>query len=116
MRFITLFYRSLCLRPSDQIIFGKLNLSHHAPTGASAFVSDPVTSGGGFYLRYGSADGVTLSDEPQLLAVNLVCSSGPPALTGRYVIEMLTQADFLFAEGYFVASRRRSLPCLARPT
>ena len=70
MRFNTRSYRSFPPRPLDQRAFGELTLSHHAPTGASSFVSDLLTSGGGFHLRYDGADCVTLSDEPQLLTVN----------------------------------------------
>ena len=82
-------YRSFTPRRSDQRVFGELTLSHHAPTVASAFVPDPHASGGGFHLRYDCADRVTLSDEPQLLAVNLVRSTSLPAFTGHYLIEML---------------------------
>ena len=110
MRFNTRSYRSFPPRPSDQRVFGELTLSRHAPTGASAFVPDPLAPGGGFHLRYDGADGVTLSDEPQLLAVNLVRSNGLPALTGHYLAEMLPQPDLLFAEEYFAASGRQVLP------
>ena len=51
-----------------------------------------------------------MSDEPQLLAVNLVRSSGLPALTGHYLVEMLPQADLLLAEEHFAASGRQVLP------
>ena len=45
----------------------------------------PAASGVGFHLRYKGAAGVTLSDDPQLLAVNLVRSDDSPALTGYFV-------------------------------
>ena len=54
-----------------------------------AYAINPVASGGGFHLRYDGALGVTLSDEPQLLAVNLVRSIGSQALTGHYLVDML---------------------------
>ena len=110
MRFNTRFYRSFPLRPSDQRVFGELTISHRAPTGASALVPDPLASGGGFHLRYDGADRVTLSDEPQLLAVNLVRSNGLPALTGYYLVEMLPQSDLLLDEEHFAASGRQVLP------
>ena len=88
--------------------FGELTLSHHAPTGASAFVYDPLAVGGGFHLRYESADRVILSDEPQLLAVNLVCSNGLPALKGHYHVEMLPQPNLLLEE-HAAASGRQIL-------
>ena len=72
MRFNNRSYRSLPPRPSDHRTFGELELSHHAPAGVRAYAINPVASGGSFHLRYDGAVGVTLSDEPQLLAVNLV--------------------------------------------
>ena len=86
MRFINRSYRSLPPRPSDHQIFGELELCHHAPAGVGASAINPVASGGGFHLRYNGAVGVTLSDEPQLLAVNLVHSNGSQALTGHYLV------------------------------
>ena len=110
IRFNTRSNPSFPPRPSDQRVFGELTLSDHAPTGASAFVPDPLASGGSFHLRYDGADGVTWSDEPQLLAVNLVRSNGLPALTGHYLVEMLPQPDLLLAQKHFAASGRQVLP------
>ena len=69
-----------------------------------AYAIDPVGSGGGFHLCYGGAVGVTLSDEPQLLAANLVRSNGSQALTGHYLVDMPPQSDLLSVEEHFVAS------------
>ena len=110
MRFNTPSYRSFPPRPFDRRVFWELTLSHHAPAGASAFVPDPFASGGGFHLRYNGANRVTLADEPQLLAVNLVRINGLPALTGHYLVEMLPRPDFLLAEEHFAASGRQILP------
>ena len=35
---------------------------------------------------------ITLSDEPQLLAVNWIRRNGPPALTGHYLVDILSQS------------------------
>ena len=80
------FYRSLPPRPSDHRIFCELELYRHAPAGVRAYARNPVASGGGFHVRYDGTVGVTLSDEPQLLAVNLVGSIGSQALTGHYAV------------------------------
>ena len=48
-----------------------------------AYANYPVASSGGFHLRYDGTVGVTLSDELQLLAVDLVRSNGSQALTGH---------------------------------
>ena len=75
-----------------------------------AYAIDPVASGGGFHLRYDDAVGVAVSDEPQLLAVNLIRSNGSQALTGHHLVDMLPQSGLPSVEGYFVASGRQVLP------
>ena len=102
--------RPLPPRPSDQRVCGELELVHHTPTGMSVYTIDPAASGGGFHLRYEGATGVTQSDDPQLLAVNLVRSDGSPALTGHYLVDMMPQPDLPSVEEYFVASGRQVLP------
>ena len=67
-------------------------------------------SGGGFHLRYDGAVGVTLSDEPKLLAVNLVRSNGSQVLTGHYLVDMLPHSDLPSGERRFVASGRQVIP------
>ena len=93
MRFSIRSYRSLPPRPSDHRILGELELSHHAPSDVRAYPIDPVASDGGFHLRDDGAVVVTLSDEPQLLAVNLVPSNGSQAPIGHYPVDMLPQSD-----------------------
>ena len=110
MRFTNRTYRSLPPRPSDYRIFGELELSHHAPGGVRAYAVNPVASGGGFHLCYDGAVGVTLSDEPNFLAVNLVGSNGSQALTGHYLVDMLSQSDLSSEEEHFVASGRQAIP------
>ena len=70
MRFNTRSYRALPPRPNDK--------------GMSGYATDPTVTDDGFHLLYDGTVGVTLSDEPQLLEVNLVRSNGSPALTGHY--------------------------------
>ena len=64
MSFNSRSYRSLPPRPSDQRVFGGLELVHNAPTGMFMYAIDPAASGGGFRLRYEGATGVALSDDP----------------------------------------------------
>ena len=103
-------FRSLPPRPSDQRVSGELELVHHAPTDMSDYTIDPAASGGGFHLRYEGAAGVTLSDDPQLLAASLVRSDGSPALAGHYLVDMMPQSDLPSVEEQFVASGRHVLP------
>lgn len=57
-----------------------LALTHHASAGGSALAIDSIASDGGFHLLYVGTVGVTLFDEPRLLAVKLVGSFRYPAL------------------------------------
>ena len=82
-------------------------MTHHATTGVAADAVDPAASNGTFHLRYDGTTGVNLSDEPQLLAVNLVRSNGSPALTGHYFVDILPQSDILFlGQKHFVETGR----------
>ena len=81
--------------------FGELELFHHAPAGVRAYAVNPVASSRGFYLRYDGAVGRTLSDEPQLLAVNSVRSNGSQALIGHYLVDMLSRSDLSSEEEHF---------------
>ena len=74
----------------------------------------PVASGGSFHLRYDGAVRVTQSDEPQLLAFNLVRSNGSQALTGHYLVDMLPQSNLPSVEEHFAASGRQVIPSLGR--
>ena len=100
-------YRSLPPRPSDHRIFAELEFSRHASAGVWAFAVNPIPSGGGFHLCYECAVGVTLSDEPKLLAVNLVRSNGSHALTGHYLVDVIPLSDLPSEEEHFVASGRQ---------
>ena len=75
-----------------------------------AYDINPIASDGGFHLRYDGAVGITLSDEPQMLAVNLVRSNGSQALTGHYLVDMLPQDDLPSGAEHFVASGRQVIP------
>ena len=90
MRFNTRSYRALPPRSLDNRVLSELTLSHHATAGVAAYAVDPEASNGAFHLRYDGTTGVTLSDEPKLLAANLVRSNGSPALTGRYFVDRNT--------------------------
>ena len=59
MRFNNRAYRALPPRPHDNRGFGEITFSQHATTGVSAYAIDPTATGGGFYLLYDGAVGVT---------------------------------------------------------
>ena len=74
------------------------------------YAVDLAASNGAIHLHYDGTASVALSDEPQLLAVNLVRSNGSPALTGQYFVDILPQPDFRSGQKHFVVSRRQVLP------
>lgn len=63
---------------SADCLLGEVVLAHRVSAGLLAYAIDPDVLDGGFYLRYDSAVGVTLSGEPQLPALNLKRSNTPP--------------------------------------
>ena len=110
MRFNTRSYRALPPRPLDIRVLGELTLSHHAATGVAAYAGDPAATNGAFHLLYDDTTGVAFTDEPQLVAVNLVRSNGSPALTEHYFVDILPQPDILSGQKHFIASGRQVLP------
>lgn len=65
---------------------------------------------GGFHLRCKDAVDVTLSDEPQLLAINFIDSNGSPTLAGNHLVDMLPQSGLPSVEEHFVPFGRQVLP------
>ena len=110
MRFNTRSCRALPPRSHDDRVFGKLTLSHHATTGVSACAIDHTETDVGFHLLYDGAVGVTSSDEPRLLEVNLVRSNGSPALTRQHLVDTLPQPGLFRVQKHLVASGRQVLP------
>ena len=110
MRFDSRSFSSLPCWPSDQRVLGELEIVHHAPTGMSVYAIDPGASSGSFHLRYEGAAGATPSNDPQLLAVNLVRSDGSPARTRHFLADMMLQPKVPSVEDYFVASGRQVFP------
>ena len=75
-----------------------------------AYAIRPVTSDGSFHLRYVGDVGVTLPDGPQLIAVNLVRSSGSQALTRHCLVDTRRLSDLPSGKEHFVSSGRQILP------
>ena len=110
MRFNTRSYRTLLPRPHDNRVFGELTFPHQATTGVSAYAIDPTGTDGGFNLLHDGSAGVTLSDEPQLLDVNLVRSNSAPALTWQYLVDILPRPGLFLVQEHFVSSGAAGAP------
>ena len=80
-----------------------------------AYAINPTAADDGFHLLCDDTVGVTFSDEPPLVEVNVVRSDGSPAPIGRYLVDMLPQPGILSMQEYFVASGWQvlSLTCVA---
>ena len=76
----------------------------------SVYAIDPTALDGGFHLRYEGAVGVALSDDPQLLAVDLVQSHGSRALTKPHLVDMMPEFDLPSVEEKLVAYGRQDRP------
>ena len=110
MRFHSRSYQTLPPHP-DGRTFGELSLS---PCGdnlgsAAAYIRNHEAPANAYHLVYDGL-GVSLTESPQLLPVNLVRLDGSPALTGQYMVDILpVNADSNPLER-FVSSGRQLIP------
>ena len=110
MRFPTRSYQTLPPQP-DGRISGELTLSSCDDNfgSAAAYIRNCETLDAAYHLVY-NGPGVTLTDSPQLIPVNLVRLDGSPALTGHYMVDFLPDyADSVPSER-FVSSGRQLIP------
>ena len=110
MRFHSRSYQTLPPQP-DCRIFGGLTLSPCDDnfSSAAAYIRNCETLDAAYHLVYNDP-GVTLTDSPQLIPVNLVRLDGSPALTGHYMVDLLpAHADSVPSER-FVSSGRQLIP------
>ena len=110
MRFHSRSYQTLPPHP-DGRTFGELSLS---PCGdnlgsAAAYIRNHESPASAYHLVYDGL-GVSLTESPQLIPVNLVRLDGSPALTGHYMVDILpVNADSNPLER-FVSSGRQLMP------
>ena len=110
MRFHSRSYQTLPPHP-DGRTFGELSLS---PCGdnlgsAAAYIRNHEAPANAYNLVYDGL-GVSLTDTPQLIPVNLVRLDGSPALTGHYMVDILpVNADSKPLER-FVSSGQQLIP------
>ena len=110
MRFHSRSYQTLPPQ-LDGRIFGELTLSPCDDnfSSAAAYLRNCETLDAAYHLVY-NGPGVTLTDSPQLLPVNLVRLDGSPALTCHYMVDLLpAHADSVPSER-FVSSGRQLIP------
>ena len=110
MRFPTRSYQTLPPQP-DGRISGELTLSSCDDnfSSAAAYIRNCETLDAAYHLVY-NGPGVTLTDSPQLIPVNLVRLDGSSALTGHYMVDFLPDyADSVPSER-FVSSGRQLIP------
>ena len=109
MRFHSRSYQTPSPQP-DGRIFGELTLSlcDHNLSSAAAYIRNHEVSDATYHLLY-DGQGVSLTDSPQLIPVNLVCLDESPSLTGRYMVDLFPAHDSALSER-FVSSGRQSIP------
>ena len=88
MRFAQRTYTILPRQPS-QPIFGELSISVSRSEGLTTFISNRRPTTDTIYLEFAGVHAISLSSAPSLVPVNLVRSSGAPALTGHFLADML---------------------------
>ena len=110
MRFHSRSYQSLSPQP-DGRIFGEFTLSLCDDNlgSAAAYIRNREASNAAYHLVYNDL-GVSLTDSPQLIPVNLVRLDGYPALTGHYMVDLLLVHDDSNPSERFVSSGRQLIP------
>ena len=110
MRFHSRSYQTLSPHP-DGRIFGELTLSPCDDNfgSAAAYIRNREPSDAAYHLVY-DGQGVSLTDSPQLIPVNLVRLDGSPALTGHYMVDLLPVHDDSNSSERFVSWGRQLIP------
>ena len=93
MRFHSRSYQTLSPQP-DGHTFGELTLSLCDDNlgSAAAYIRNRESSDAAYHLVYDGL-GVSLTDSPQLISLNLVRLDGSPALTGHNMVDLLPAHD-----------------------
>ena len=97
---------------SDGHVFGELTLSHtfdDAHNSATAYIRSRETPNVVHHLVY-DGPGMYLNSSPQLVPVNLIHLNGSPALTGHYMVDIVTTHDAPNPSEHFVAPGRQTIP------
>ena len=110
MRFSSRSYQTLPPHP-DGRTFGELTLSPCEDNlgSAAAYIRNREASDNAYHLVYDGL-GVSLTDSPQLIPVNLVRLDGSPALTGHNMVDLLPVNDDSYPLERFVSSARQLIP------
>ena len=110
MRFHSRSYQTLSQQP-DGRIFGELTLSLCDDNlgNAAAYIRNNETPNAASHLVY-DGPGVSLTDSPQLIPVNLVRLDGSPTLTGHYMVDLLSAHDDSTPPERFVSLGRQLSP------
>ena len=110
MRFPSRSYQTLPHHPDDRT-FGELTLSQCEDNlgSTAAYIRNREASDNAYHLVYDGL-GVSLTDSPQLIPVNLVRLDGSPALTGYYMVDLLPVNDDSYPLERFVSSGRQLIP------
>ena len=110
MRFHSRSYQTLSPQ-TDGRIFGELTLSlcDDDLGSAAAYIRNHESSDAVYHLVYDGL-GISLTDSPQLIPVNLIRLDGSPALTGHYMVDFPSTRDESDPSERFVSSGRQLIP------
>ena len=111
IRFHSRSYEMLSPTPDGRLC-GELILLHtfgDACNSAAAYISSCEATATVYHFVY-DGPGVSLNIAPQPVPVNLIRLDGSPALTGHYMIDMITTHDGQDPSEHFVGSGRQTIP------
>ena len=105
MCFHSRFYRTLAPTP-DGRLFGELTISRTFDDTCKSAAEAPDAA---YHLLY-DGPGVSLNTAPQLVPMNLIRLDRSPALTGHYMVDIITTHDDQDPSEHFVGSGRQTIP------
>ena len=110
MRFNSRTFSTLPRPGPDGRVMGELTLSTRFSAGACVYATHDEAPESSFHLKYAGSSGISLGPEPTLIEVNLVRSSGLPALIGEYLVSFRPEVGALSSPDAFVSNGLQRIP------
>ncbi|CAB1114482.1 unnamed protein product [Ectocarpus sp. CCAP 1310/34] len=110
MRFNSRTFTTLPQPGPDGRDMGELTLSPRFTAGACGYATHDDAPASLFHLKYAGSSGISLGPEPALVEVDLVRSSGMPALIGEYLVSFKPEVGALSSPDAFVSNGLQGIP------
>lgn len=96
--------------PHSEPTFGELSVTIPYADGVSTFIHDNRSTTDTLHLELAGFHAISLSSTSSLVPLNLVRSSGTPALTGHYLVDKLPHNGISSETEVFVTDGYQTIP------